>query len=106
MIDCVVTGVLLEQDGAKTLIPLPERLKLLRELGHYLAPKIHAVEHTGPNGGPVQHAHAHFDVARLLQVPGAAQAAETLQLALLEQGNDEPLPAFCEATEPTSDNMQ
>lgn len=84
MIRCVQTGRLAEEDGSETALPLDERLKLLREVAHYICPKIHGLQITGRDGGPVQHAHAHLDVTRIMMDPALAQMAEDLALAMLD----------------------
>lgn len=45
-----------EGDGSDNLKPDPAKaLDLLAKLAEFAAPKLNRTEHTGPNGGPVEH---------------------------------------------------
>lgn len=79
MVNLVKTGAILEDDGRKTEVPLDERLKMAREVTVYIVSKAPAVVH-----GEIDHRHAHIDVTHLMMNPAAAEAAETLALAMLD----------------------
>jgi hypothetical protein len=83
MIRLVQTGRLMEENGDEIKLPLDERLKILREVAHYICPKIHGLQVTGRDGGPIQH--AHIDVTHIMMDPVPAEMAESLALAMLDE---------------------
>jgi hypothetical protein len=83
MIRLVQTGRLMEENGDEIKLPLDERLKILREVAHYICPKIHGLQVTGRDGGPIQH--AHIDVTHIMMDPALAEMAESLALAMLDE---------------------
>jgi hypothetical protein len=73
-------GVLRNKDGSTVPVPVEERLKLLRDISQYIQPKLTAVQVTGKDDGPVNV--QTVDIAAILRDPAAAQAAQSLAMAM------------------------
>jgi hypothetical protein len=80
-------GVLRNKDGSTSPVP-EERLKLLRDISQYIQPKLTAVQVTGKDDGPVNV--VTVDIAAILRDPAAAQAAQSLAMAMALADADRP----------------
>jgi hypothetical protein len=81
-------GVLRNKDGSTVPVPVEERLKLLRDISQYIQPKLTAVQVTGKDEGPVNV--QTVDIAAILRDPAAAQAAQSLAMAMALAEADQP----------------